>query len=232
MKYGRFNTDADALKRRIRAHEKFGSSDLNLWIFDHLELVRGLSILDLGCGTGRHVVYLARKGFAVYGYDIAEEGIRIAKQWLKKEKLKADLKIGSIYNKLPYKDNFFGAVISTRVIHHGKIEDIRKAIKEIERVLKPRGLIFISFRKRRIRKYDPKRLMIIEKHGMQKVSYKIIAPRTYIPMEGREKGLTHYFFDKKGIKKEFRGFKISRIWACDNGRHYCLSGQLRNAKKQ
>jgi len=184
-------------------------------------------ILDLGCGTGRHVVYLAKNGFDVYGYDIAEEEIRQTKEWLKEEGLKANFKIGSIYERLPYKDDFFDAVISTHTIHHGKIENIKKAIKEIERVLKPGGIIFINLRKRRIRKYDPERPIIIERHGKQKVSYKIIAIRTYTPIEGGEKGLSHYLFDKKGIKKEFKAFKIQRIWTSDSGRHYCLLGEVK-----
>jgi 2-polyprenyl-3-methyl-5-hydroxy-6-metoxy-1,4-benzoquinol methylase len=63
-------------------------------------------VLDFGSGTGRHVIYLAKNGFDAYGIDIAEEGIKITKGWLKKEKLKADLKIGSMYQNLPYNNNF------------------------------------------------------------------------------------------------------------------------------
>lgn len=99
-------------------------------------------ILDLGSGTGRHVIYLAKNGFDVYGIDIAQYGIEITEDWLKKENLKAHLAIGSFYQPLPYKDNFFDAVISTSAIHHAKIEEIRKTIQEIERILKPKGLIF------------------------------------------------------------------------------------------
>lgn len=82
-------------------------------------------VLDLGCGSGRHLVYLAKQGLEVYGIDIAPEGIRIARDWLRKEKLQANLKIGSIYEKLPYKDNFFDAIISIQTLHHAKIEKIR-----------------------------------------------------------------------------------------------------------
>ncbi|OGD56838.1 hypothetical protein A2V71_01005 [Candidatus Berkelbacteria bacterium RBG_13_40_8] len=57
-------------------------------------------ILDFGCGSGRHLVYLAKNDFEVYGFDIAEEGMKIAQEWLKKENLSANFKVGSIYGKL------------------------------------------------------------------------------------------------------------------------------------
>ncbi len=71
-------------------------------------------VLDLGCGSGRHLVYLAKEGFEVYGIDIAKYGIKIAKNWLREKGLKANLKIGNIYQKLPYSNDFFDAIISTQ----------------------------------------------------------------------------------------------------------------------
>jgi ubiquinone/menaquinone biosynthesis C-methylase UbiE len=183
-------------------------------------------ILDLGSGTGRHTVFFAKKGFDVYGIDIADEGIKITKDWLKKEKLQADLKVGSIYKSLPYENNFFDAVISTNTIHHEKIENIRKAILEVERVLKPGGLIFMTLRKRKFRKFYPK-FTIIESYGHQKSSYKVLDARTYVPIDGCEKGLVHYLFNKKLIRKEFKDFKNLNIWLDSERRHYCLSGELK-----
>ena len=183
-------------------------------------------ILDLGCGTGRHVIYFAKNNFDVYGVDIAEEGIKLTKEWLKKENLQANLNISSIYQKLPYKDDFFDAVVSTNTIHHEKIDNIRKAIQEIERVLKPGSLVFITVRKRKFKKFDPKST-IIERYGKQKSKYKVIDSRTYVPLEGGEKGLIHYLFNKELIRKEFGNFKIHDIWIDSEGRHYCFLGELK-----
>ena len=183
-------------------------------------------ILDLGCGTGRHVIYLSKLGFDVYGIDIAEEGIKIAREWLNGEGLSANLEVGSIYKKLPYKDNFFDAIVSTQTIHHERIENIRKAIGEVERVLKPGGLIFMTLRKRKFRKFYPK-LTILEKYGKQKSRYMVLDARTYVPTEGGEKGLIHYLFNKKLIRKEFKNFKIHDIWIDSVYRHYCFLGELR-----
>ena len=173
-------------------------------------------VLDLGCGSGRHLIYLAKHGFAVYGIDLAETGIKIAKDWLDEKNLQAKLEIGSVYEKLPYDDDFFDAIVSIRVIHHAKIGDIRKAIKEIQRVLKPRGLIFITVRKRISKK--------------RRLKFKTLDSRTYIPIEGDEKGLIHYLFNKKLLKTEFRNFKIHAIWV-DRENYYCLLGELKTAIK-
>jgi len=172
-------------------------------------------VLDLGSGSGRHIIYLTRKGFEVYGFDIASKGIKITKDWLKEEKLKADLKIGDIYKKLPYKDNFFDAVISIQVIHHSKIKNIRKIIKEIERVLKPGGLVFVTVAKKKN----------YYRHEVTKD--KKIAPRTHLPLDGKEAGLIHYLYTKELLRKDFNDFEIYKIWI-DSGNHYCLLGELKS----
>jgi len=182
-------------------------------------------ILDLGSGSGRHSVYLAKKGFEVYGFDIAGEGIAIAKKWLKQEGLCAQFKEGSIFEKLPYNDDFFDAVISTQTIYHGSLDEVRKSIQEIERILKPNGMIFITVRKRGIRGWNVGK--IIRHRGNQSVDYKVLAPRTYVPLDGEEKDLPHFLFNRKLIRKEFKKILIKDIWTDSEKNHYCFIGYLK-----
>lgn len=53
-----------------------------------------------------------------------------------------------------------------------------------------------------------------------------IAPRTYVILAGNEMGIPHYIFNRKIIKKEFKGFKSLDIWAEDFSRDYCFLGEM------
>jgi ubiquinone/menaquinone biosynthesis C-methylase UbiE len=107
--------------------------------------------------------------------------------------------------------NFLPQIKQCNLIHHGRIENIRKAIKEIERVLKPGGLIFITV---------PKQHKEISKQ---------IANRTYVPIAGWEKGVTHYLFNKNLLRKEFKNFKIYKIWV-SSIKQYCFTGELKQKR--
>ncbi|MDH5746580.1 MAG: class I SAM-dependent methyltransferase [Candidatus Bathyarchaeota archaeon] len=42
-------------------------------------------VLDLGCGVGRHCIYLAKNGFDVIGVDVSKHALIMAKEWVRKE---------------------------------------------------------------------------------------------------------------------------------------------------
>jgi len=176
-------------------------------------------ILDLGCGSGRHLVYLAKQGFDVYGFDIAKHGIKIARDWLKEENLKTNLKLWDMHKKLPYQDNFFDAVISIRVLNHGRIGEIKKTIKEMKRVLKPKGLIVVTVHKHLPVKKIPKNRLF---------GVKYIAPRTFVILGGPEKNVIHYRFDKKTLEKEFKDFEILNFVINKKEWRYELLGKFKN----
>jgi cyclopropane fatty-acyl-phospholipid synthase-like methyltransferase len=169
-------------------------------------------VLDLGCGTGRHVVMLAKNGFDVYGTDISDKGMGLTKKWLDKSGLKANLKKSSCYEKFPFKNNFFDAVISIQVIHHNYHNKIKYCISEIERVLNTGGIIFIT--------------VTYHKNRGKATKTKLTELRTHIPLEGDEKGLPHFIYNKKILMEDFKNFKIIDIHkGLEN--HYSLLGKLR-----
>src|SRR5450759_1862682 len=78
MKIGQFDSDAAALKQRIQSNERYGSADLNSWIFAQLDVHAGLSVLDLGCGTGKQTLPLSRivgEDGHVAAIDISEDAL-------------------------------------------------------------------------------------------------------------------------------------------------------------
>lgn len=50
------------------------------FLVDALGLSPGRTVLDVGCGPGRHAIELARRGIAVIGLDISSEFIRVAQE--------------------------------------------------------------------------------------------------------------------------------------------------------
>jgi SAM-dependent methyltransferase len=164
-------------------------------------------VLDLGSGSGRHVVFLASNGFSVFGIDGSPRGMEMARQWLQEEGLSADLRIGDITQTLPYEDDFFDAVFSIQVIHHARIATIQEIIREIERVLKKEGLIFIS----------------VPKLKSQGKEFKEVEPNTLIPLDGREEGLPHHYFTPEELQESFKNFRITGLHL-DRFNHYCLLG--------
>lgn len=95
-------------------------------------------ILEAGCGLGRWVFYLTARGYDVTGIDLAREAIDEAKSFDPSAPVLYDdiTRIGS-------PDETFEAAISLGVVEHFE-EGPETALSELRRVLKPRGLLFVS----------------------------------------------------------------------------------------
>lgn len=100
-----------------------------------------IKILEIGCGPGPNIWYLAREGFNAYGIDISETAIDRAKLRLKKENLQANLYVGDV-DQLPFPDNQFDGVIDNECLMCNTRRDTELILKEIKRVTKDNGLFF------------------------------------------------------------------------------------------
>lgn len=152
-------------------------------------------ILDLGCGNGRHVVALVKDGFNTTGLDISFSGLQLTGEWLKEERLQANLVQSDARWYLPFEADCFDGILSTQVIHHALLSEVRLSIAEIWRVLDKGGIAFVT----------------VAGSRDENVLYEEVEPGTYIPLNGTEKGLPHHIFTEEELCLEFNIFQIQEI---------------------
>jgi len=108
-----------------------------------LGLSAGNSILDLGCGYGRHCLCLAKSGFRVTGIDTSKILLAEARQEAQKYDLAIEYKKADMRN-LPF-DNQFDAVVNNyQSFGFFSHEKNRAVLTEVSKSLKPAGKLLIE----------------------------------------------------------------------------------------
>src|SRR3989338_3868965 len=104
----------------------------------------GSRVLDVGCGTGDDLVYLATHfdRLNLTGVDGDPKVLAIAKNKSKKRGLAVKFR-ASLAEALPFTSNSFDVVWSSLMIHHLPTPIKLKALKEMRRVLKPGGKLYL-----------------------------------------------------------------------------------------
>ena len=153
----------------------------------------------MGCGTGRHCVYLARNKFVVIGVDASETALRMAKRWVRKERLSSVTFVRGTMASLPFGKNCFDAVIGISVIHHAMKVDILKTAAEIYRTLKKGGILFANL----ISVKDPR---YCTGQQVEKNTFRI--PEAF---EERRFEELHHFFTKKEVSGLLGRFAEARL---------------------
>jgi 2-polyprenyl-3-methyl-5-hydroxy-6-metoxy-1,4-benzoquinol methylase len=96
--------------------------------------VRGLSVLDYGCGAGTLGMYLSLCGANVRGFDLSLEGIRVANEVARRYGLSAQFEQMDA-EQLRYPENSFDLVVGFGVLHH--VIKYPRANFHVLRVMKP-----------------------------------------------------------------------------------------------
>ena len=104
-----------------------------------LHLRKGSRILDLACGAGRHAIELAKRGYAVTGYDLSEDLLRRGRADSRRARTRVSFVRGDMRD-LHFR-GAFDAVINmfSSFGYFEDAEDDRKVVAGIARALKPRG---------------------------------------------------------------------------------------------
>ncbi len=104
-------------------------------------------VLDVGCGTGRHLLELSRLRGSLIGLDMSREDLgkmRYLAHLTAKERPVVAM-IDAVQGdgeRLPFADGLFDCVICTETLEH--VPDDRRVARELVRVLRPGGVLVLS----------------------------------------------------------------------------------------
>lgn len=100
-------------------------------------------ILEVGCGDGKVLVNLKKKGHigTMVGTDLSKGMFKDSQKICKKEKLLIDY-VEASAEKLPFKDSSFDIILAYFMIYH--MPDIDAALEEWKRILKPNGKLLVA----------------------------------------------------------------------------------------
>jgi cyclopropane fatty-acyl-phospholipid synthase-like methyltransferase len=161
-------------------------------------------VLEIGCGTGKYLKYLAGLGFQTDGIDSSPAAVKMTKKLL--DDKTSSVKKADMF-KFDIPKNKYDLIISVSTIHHGLKKDVQNLINKIYEALAKNGKIFIT-----VSDFEKDRKKDSWKDNRE------IEIGTYVPTTGPEKGLPHSFYTKEEAQKLFSKFSDVKISLDDIGR--------------
>jgi len=117
---------------KIKQHFKINADNINY--------LKGLNILDIGCGGGLISEPMARLGGRVTGIDASEKNIKVAKIHAKKNELKINY-LNKSPEELENKDKF-DIILNLEIVEH--VDNVGLYIESCYNLLKKDGLMFTA----------------------------------------------------------------------------------------
>lgn len=185
------------------------------------------SVLDLGCGLGRHSVLFAKYGFKVTAMDVSRDAIDFLRGYRKKQGVDLTCRLADM-EEMPFADDAFDCVFAMHSAGHADTVGMNKVMKEIKRVLKPDGEVFMTL--------CSKETWTYAQSGLPKVD-----SNTVIKTDGPEQGVPHFFVDKDDIENLFADFELTKVRHIDdcfsegkwkNQKHYFIEAVIRKEPKK
>ena len=119
-----------------------------LRMIGHWADLHGARVLEAGCGVGMYSSQIRRR------YSLHVEAFDVEPERVKEAQVDTPHALVAAAEALPYRSDLFDTIISNEVIEH--VQDDRRAVEEMVRVLKPGGRIVL---------FCPNRWYPVEQHG-------------------------------------------------------------------
>lgn len=192
----------ETLHKQSRFRPKYPSEMVVQYVFRNFKRDGQTKVLDLGCGAGRHLYFMANENLDAYGVDISADGVEYTNELLKAHNLKGEAVVGTIDN-IPYEDEMFDGMISYGVLYYCDIKEIKQSCNEIYRVLKNDGKALIVVRTTDDYRYGQgteieENTFIINEEDDKKCAF-------------NENGMKMHFFTREEIQELFKNFTTVTI---------------------
>lgn len=151
----------------------------------------GASVLELGCGNGKTLSALANADCAITAIDISKKAVELCARMVHEQGLRCVRVMVADACALPFADASFDVVVAFHVLEHLLEADRTTAIREIRRVLKPGGRVFVR---------------AFSVNDMRFGKGKEVEPATF----RRKSGVVYHYFAEAELDGLFKAFRIKK----------------------
>lgn len=173
-------------------------SEESYWIVNNWQEQGNKKLLDFGCGLGRHSIFFSHQGFNVSAFDLSVEGTNHLRDWAKRESLDIDVTVADMLE-LPYNDDTFDYIFAYHVISHTDSNGIKQIMREVKRVLKPLGEVYLTF--------CSKESWSFAKAGYPKIDENTVRKTD----DGPEYGIPHFYMNLDDVVSLFASINMELL---------------------
>ena len=157
------------------------------------------TVLDLGCGRGRHSLFLAAMGFEVTAVDLSSQGIDQLEKQARRLNLDKNIKtLVCDMLELPFNKGTFDCVLAFNSIYHTDYTGLKIIVANIADFLTNSGQLYVTFSSKHSPSYTSPTNRVVDNF-------------TIIKTQGIETGIPHTYLDYDDILNLMSDFRILKI---------------------
>lgn len=130
-------------QKKTEVSEVYSNTDRIVQNLLRVTDLREKKVLEIGAGTGRDSLNLARFGAKIYQLDYAYNALKIMRQVASEQGVQVNLIGGDAFN-LPFHDNSFDIVFHQGLLEHFREPAATNLLKENIRIIKPGGILLVD----------------------------------------------------------------------------------------